>query len=118
MQPTFPSTVADAIRAVARERSLAVAADTHYDAENMEVYWWNGQRLHRVDFQPMPEGHVVVTSLVDTYPFLGRTLRWAWRSIPMFPYLAKTKHHALGTLQPPFAPPLEAKIHEYLGKAA
>jgi hypothetical protein len=62
MQPVDVAPELDAaITAVAKQHGLAVAYDTHYDAFNIELRWWSGNELHRVDFQPYPEGHVVIT---------------------------------------------------------
>lgn len=115
----FPFELAEAIRSVANERRLTVARDTHYDADNMVLQWWSsGRELHRLDFQPMPEGHVLVTSMRDIYPFLGRILRWAWSTIPLFPYAAKTHQRSLGTLEPPFSTDmLRSKVSGFLGRA-
>jgi hypothetical protein len=115
----FPSELSAAIVSVATERSFSVASDTHYDAGNMEIQRWSNNVLHRLDFQLMQEGYVLVTVLTDTYPFAGRALRLAWRAIPFFPYVAKTKHRVLGKLEQPFLPEqLKTKIQEFLTHAA
>lgn len=107
------------IISAAQMRSLIVARDTHYDAFNIELRWWAGNDLHRLDFQPLPEGHIVVTKLKDTFPAAGRLLWWARRIIPMFPYWAKTEFVALGTLKPPFTKQgLQKSVDEFLAKAA
>ena len=120
MQPIKVAPELDAaIEAAAKQRGLRIGRDTHYDANNVVLSWWRGNHLHRLDFQPFPEGHVIVTYLVDRYPFLGRLLRGAWRTIPMFPYLGRTEHKKLGELKPPFGSRnLEAEVNEYLSKAA
>lgn len=103
MQPVeVPPALDAAIVAAAERRGFAVARDTHYDAFNIELQWWVGNHLHRLAFQPFPEGHVVVAKLTDTFPVAGRLLCWARRAIPMFPYLAKTECTDVGTLKPPF----------------
>ena len=117
--PMFPSELSAAIVSVATERSFLVASDTHYDAGNMEIQWWSNNDLHRLDFQPTPEGHVLVTALIDTYPFSGRALHLAWRAIPLFPNVAQTKHRVLDKLERPFlTEQLRVKIEEYLTDAA
>ena len=108
-----------AILAFARERKLAVAHGTHYDAFNVELLWWIGSRLHRLDFQPYPDGHVEVAAIRDSFPLAGRLLWWAARAVPMFPYLASTKTIPLGTLHPPFTSEnLRTEIDGYFAKAA
>ena len=112
-------TLEAAILHFARERKLTVAYDTHYDAFNVEILWWIGSRLYRLDFQPYPDGHVEVAAIRDSFPLAGRLLWWAARVIPMFPYLASTKRILLGTLHPPFtAETLRTEIGEYFAKAA
>ena len=105
--------------AVATERGCRVARDTHYDAFNIELQWWSGNCLHRIDFQPYPEAHVVVTALADTFPVMGKLLCVLRKVVPMFPYLAKTESTALGTLHPPFnSEHLRKEIEGYVCKAA
>lgn len=118
-QAMLPSELSATIVSVATERFLLVASDTHYDAGNMEIQWWLNNELHRLDFQPMPEGYVLVTALIDTYPFSGRALHLAWRVIPFFPNVAQTKYRVLDKLERPFLPEkLRAKIEGYLNDAA
>ena len=115
----LPSELSAAITSVATERSLLVASDTHYDAGNMELQWWSNNDLHRLDFQPMQDGCVLVTALTDIYPFAGRAVRFAWRAIPFFPYVAQIRHQVLDKLEQPLLPEqLRAKIEEYLIHAA
>jgi hypothetical protein len=120
MQPVeVPPELDAVIVSAAEERSLLVARDTHYDAFNIELQWWAGNHLHRLDFQPYPEGHIVVTKLKDTFPATGRLLFWARRAIPMFPYLAKSESKPLGTLKPPFTrQALQEAVDGFLSKAA
>jgi hypothetical protein len=107
------------ILALARERQLGVARDTHYDAFNIELLWWIGNRLHRLDFRPYPDGHVEVAAIHDSFPPAGRLFWWLARVVPMFPYLASTKRIPLGTLRPPFSSQtLPTEIDEFFAKAA
>ena len=108
-----------AILAFAHERKLAVAHDTHYDAFNIELHWWTGNLLHRLDFQPYPDGHVEVAVIRDSFPIAGRLFWWASRVLPMFPYFASTQRTLLGTLNPPFTTEsLQTEIGGYFAKAA
>jgi hypothetical protein len=120
MQPPKVTRELDAaIEEVAKQRGLRIARDTHYDASNVEVSWWRENQLHRIDFQPYPEGHVVVTYLIDSYPFVGRVLYYAWRTLPMFPYVGQREHKHLGQLDPPFGSrDLRAEVTEYVARAA
>ncbi len=115
----LPPELLEAIALVATERSLSVGSDTHYDAGNIEISWWSNNVLHRLDFQPMSEGQVLVTALTDTYPFAGRFLRLLWRVVPFFPNAAKTKQWVVGKLEQPFLTgQLRTTIKEYLTYAA
>ncbi|WMJ08471.1 hypothetical protein [Nitrosomonas sp. sh817] len=121
MQPVEvpPDLNAVIVAAAAQRRNLFIARDTHYDAFNIELRWWIGNHLHRLDFQPFPEGQVVVKKLIDIFPVAGRLLYWARNAIPMFPYLAKTESTDLGTLTPPFTKlELEEAVDGFLARAA
>jgi hypothetical protein len=120
MQPVeVPPELDAVVIATAKKRSLAVARDTHYDAFNIELRWWAGNHLHRLDFQPFPDGHIMVTKLNDTFRVAGRLLWWVRRVIPLFPYLAKTEFEALGTLNPPFTKQeLQDAVDGFLAKDA
>ncbi|MBK6288119.1 MAG: hypothetical protein IPG20_09470 [Gammaproteobacteria bacterium] len=113
--PLLPKEIERAARAVALTRELSVASDTHYDAGNLELQWWSGNVLHRLDLQPMPEGNVVVTAFWDCYPLFGRAMRWAWNFIPMVPYIAQTQYRELGKMEPPYEEEmLMVELHRYL----
>ena len=120
MQPVeIPPELEAVMVTAAQQRGLAVARDTHYDAFNIELRWWTRSHRHRLDFQPVAEGHIIVTKLTDTFPVAGRFLHWAHGAIPMFPYLAKTEFAYLGTIRPPFTKQeLEGAVDGFLAKAA
>jgi hypothetical protein len=96
--PNVPTELAEAVEAIARDSGLTVAYDTHYDAGNVALSWWTGKKLNRLDFQPLHDAEIQVTFLTDAYPVLPRLLRWARRSIPLFPHIAKTEYRVLGNL--------------------
>jgi len=89
------------LKAQAGRFGLRLAHDTHYDAENWELSWWQGNVLHRLDFQPMDSGEIQVHHHRDKFPGLPRLLRWAHNAIPMFPYLAKMEWSKVAVLQSP-----------------
>jgi hypothetical protein len=88
---------------IAAERGLRLAYDTHYDAGNLELSWWQEKLRHRVDFQPFPDAPMQVTHLVDTYPLLPRLVLWCRRHIPMFSVLPKTEWQSIGTMSQPYS---------------
>jgi len=96
--PNVPAEFAEAVEEVAATSGLRVGYDTHFDAGNVELRWWSGRRLKRLDFQPMPNAGIQVTFLTDAYPFLPRLLRSLRSVIPMFPHVAKTEYRVIGTL--------------------
>ena len=89
---------------IALERHLSLAHDTHYDAKNWELSWWQGPVWHSIDVQPNPDGRLEVSHIRTSYPLLPRLLAWARRSVPMFPATSKSKHQFLGSLQWPCPP--------------
>ena len=117
-QPDFPEDLAVVIRRLAAENGLRVGFDTHYDAGNCEVRWWTGKTLNRLDFQPLGDGLLVVTLNRDKFRVFPRLLRWAYGSIPMFPYLAKVSTFRLGELREGGPPEVcKMKLQEALALA-
>jgi hypothetical protein len=99
------------ISAVALERQVSLAHDTHYDADNWELFWWSESVRLSVDVQPYPDGRLEVSYVRTGYPFLPRLLAWAWRSIPMFPNLGRSQREFLGCLPWPSPP---AKLRDLM----
>ena len=100
------SSLEDLLTAIAHERDLALAHDTHYDAGNWELRWWHGRARHAIDVQPYPEGRLDVSSVVTSYPLLPRLLAWAGRAVPLFPFQGRVQRKLLGQLQWPCPPTL------------
>ena len=84
-------------------RGLSLAYDTHHDAGNLVIAWWQGRSRHRLDFQPLRGEPLQVTHLLDTYPFMPRLLHWCRRYIPMVPVSSKEQWQVLGTLSEPYS---------------
>ena len=103
----------DLITSIARERGLSLAYDTHYDANNWELCWWQGNTFCSVDVQPYPDGRIDISALQTIYPLFPRLLAWAWQSIPMFPTLGHTQREALGTVTWPCPPD---QLRELIGR--
>lgn len=67
----FPPALDKALRAAARTHGLKLCADTHYDAVNRELRWFDGAEYRRLDFDY--DGNTVrVTHYVETFPCLPR----------------------------------------------
>lgn len=75
--------------------------DTHFEAQNWELSWWDGKLWNRLDFQPCGIHGVTVTHYRDTYSFLPKFWRWAHRHIPYVPYMAKIDFDGLGHIAMP-----------------
>lgn len=90
------------LEAIASQRGLRLAYDTHYDAGNLELSWWQEEIRHRLDFQPLHDEPLQVTYLLDTYPFFPKLLLWCRGYVPMFPVLPKVQWHILGSLPEPY----------------
>jgi len=89
------------IESIAHERGLSVAHDTHYDAGNWQLSWWEGGARQAVDVQPYPDGWIEVARLSTHYPVLPKLLAWARRTIPLFPETGRTEYQRLARLQRP-----------------
>lgn len=87
---------------VSLETGIKFGHDTHYDARSFEYSTTKGNEIHRLDFQPMENGVIKVTRLVDRYPAFPNLLRQMHNWIPYFPSLAVVQYYELGTLTPPF----------------
>lgn len=96
------SVLASLLAAEAAGRGLTLAQDTHYDANNLELSWWQGRIYHRIDFQPMLSGDVTVTHYRDQYPFLPKLLRWLRKYVPLFPSVARVEWESVGSVSAPF----------------
>ena len=83
------------LRAEAQHRGLMLAFDTHYDAQNWVLSWWNGRRLHRLDFQPMAEHGLAITHYVDHIPWAPRAVAKLLDALGPFSELARTEWTAL-----------------------
>jgi hypothetical protein len=114
MRQEFPDTsaLASILAAEAAGRGLTLAQDTHYDANNVELSWWQGRICHRIDFQPIPSGEVAVTHYRDYYPCLPKLLHWLHNSVPLFPSVARVEWEWLGAVSAPFE---AASIRALLG---
>jgi len=77
--------------------NLHIGHDTHYDAMNWELSWWQGKVLHRLDFQPLEDNSLTITHLREYFKYLTRFLHWCHRYIPMFPYLAHITWNRVST---------------------
>jgi len=66
---------------IAAVHGLRFGYNTHYEAYNYQLDWWEGRDHHRLDFQPINE-FLIVTHLTDRYKFLPRVSYWLYNSIP------------------------------------
>lgn len=85
------------LKAEANRNGVRLAFDTHYDAQNWRLSWWQGATLNCLDFQPLEHGELSVSRSKSKFKFLPRLLHWAHNTIPMFPYLAQVERSNLGT---------------------
>jgi|SRR5687768_10262110 len=102
------------LRDRARHANLGLALNTHYDAGNCELRWWDGSTLHRLDFQPLDAGELAITHYRDRFARFPRFLNWAHSNIPLFPYLADIRWERLDTLQFPVD---ESRIQALIAQA-
>ncbi len=118
-RPMIPAELEQAIRKVAQQKGLRLRYDTHFDAGNLEIQWWTGKILNRLDFQPIDHETIQVTWLKDLFPFCPKTLNWARGLIPYFPHTAKTDSIVFGNIKSGETEAIyRNKILGYLQKAA
>ena len=98
------SLLKELIAEIATDRGLSFAHDTHYDAQNLELSWWQGRVRHSINVQPYPSGRLEVSHIRTSYPLFSRLLAWARRAIPVFPQMGSSRHEHLGRLQWPCPP--------------
>jgi hypothetical protein len=104
-------------RQIAAARGLRLGYDTHYDAHNYVLSWWQGAIHHRLDFQPM-DGSLVVTHLTDRYEFLPHFCYWLYRVIPeVFRFPPTVESTAIGTIELGGKRKIEENIEEKLNAA-
>lgn len=98
MQPSISVELKEAVLSLAKEHGLLVSHDTHYDANNLEVSWWEDRVFHRLDFQPVSEQQIQINSIKESYPIFPRLLCWVRRHIPMFQFCATQESINIGQI--------------------
>lgn len=93
---------------------VKISFDTHYDAQNWELSWWNGNTHHRMDFQPLERGEISITHYKDHFPCLPKLFYWAHNAIPMFPYYARVEWNNLVKKHFPLE---EAEVRAFISMA-
>jgi hypothetical protein len=96
------STLASILAVEGAGRGLTLAHDTHYDANNLELLWWQGRICHRIDVQPMLSGEVAVTHDRDHDPLRPTRLCWLPHDVPLFPVVARVECESVGAVAAPF----------------
>ncbi len=94
--------LSEVLSEIASEQHFTVRRDTHYDANNLELQWWRGRELNRIDFQPLSVGELAISHSRDTFPLLPRALLWLHNAVPLFPYLARVERRELSRVCFPF----------------
>jgi len=104
MRQELPDTsaLAGILAVEAAGRGLTLAHNTHYDANNWELSWWQGRICHRIDFQSMRSGEVMVTHYRDRDPYLPKLLRRLHSYLPLFPSVARVEWESVGSVAAPF----------------
>lgn len=84
---------------IAAVQGLKFGYNTHYEAYNYQIDWWEGRDHHRLDFQPINE-LLIVTHLTDRYRFLPHVCYWLYKSIPeIFRFAPSVLSVQLGTIK-------------------
>lgn len=87
---------------IAKQYGIGAAHDTHYDAQNWELYWWDGNTRQAIDLQPYPDGSLEIRHIRAHFPWPGRFYAWARNVVPMFPCLGRSESTILGQLAVPY----------------
>jgi hypothetical protein len=96
---------------------LHLGHDTHYDAMNWELSWWQASVLHRLDFQPLEDDTVAITHHRAKFRYLPRMRYWLDCNIPeLFSWLPQpnTEWNCLSTVQFPLK---EEDVSSYIAGA-
>ncbi len=113
----FPLAAYVALKEVAAEYNLKLKEETHYEAINRELEWFENNKRYRLDFNlDKNVSRIVIAYYIDTFPiFLGRALVWCHNFIPGFPYCAKITWQKLAELSVDLSPTeYREKIKFYL----
>jgi hypothetical protein len=81
----FPLAIDAVLRKIADEFELHLARNTHYEATNRELKWFENKVQKRINFT-FVGNEISVTFYKDTFPFSPRFLIWCHNNIPMFRY--------------------------------
>jgi len=75
---------------------MELLQETHFEATDRELIWFERNKLHRVNFDfSDPTQFLRTTYYIDEFPLFPRVLIWCHNYIPMFPYLARIAWHQL-----------------------
>lgn len=95
----FPCKLDKALQAAAKDRGFRLMRETHYDAINRELCWFERNMQKRIDFDF--DGNIVrVTFYGDRFPCFPRLWIGLHNIVPMFPYVAKIEWRCLDELPP------------------
>lgn len=78
---------------IPKRKGMVLYCDTHYDANNYVFEKWEGNKLHRLDFQPLQNEIIKVTHHIDSFGCCSKLLIWCHNYLPNFPYLAKIEYN-------------------------
>src|SRR5215510_10738917 len=84
----FPPVIDAVLQKIADEFKLRFVKNTHYEALNRELKWFDNKVQKRINFT-FDGNEVSVTLYKDTFPFSPRFLIWCHNNIPMFRYSAR-----------------------------
>ena len=83
------------LRAEAHRWGLMLGVDTHYEAGNWVLSWWNGRHRHRLDFQPIGDRGLAITHYADHVPWIPGAVAKLLDALGPFSDLARTEWTAL-----------------------
>lgn len=98
----FPDDVSAAIEEIAEGNEFYIKKETHYEALNRVLEWFEANKLYRLDISYLNnESCLKTTCYVDEFNYpkiLFKIFNWCHDYIPNFPYMAKIKWKDLGNI--------------------
>lgn len=94
---SFPDIINNILNQLAVEYKLIIAKETHYDAINRELIWFEGNIQKRINLTFMGD-FIGVTYYKTLFTVCPKICLWLHNNFPMFPLLGKITYLELDKL--------------------
>ena len=110
--------IREIFRETAVRHGMRLEYNTHYDAYNYVISWWDGTNHHRLDFQPIDDS-LAVTHYIDRYKRFQHICHWLHSRIPeIFPFPPSIQFMAIGTISMNQLDQMGRKVEEVLNQVS